>query len=167
MAISPTGQCEVEDPAIALIEAELASEAVQAGCREGRWRIVEFAYPRLDFAVAAVRPDGSPTEYGFRADLTNFPALEPEVRLWVLDDDRKPTNEERPRGGNRVQETFKDWGDGTVYRPWDRRTGPHSDNAKNKPHLAWNSARGLAFILEDLHGILVSNARAIAARPAA
>lgn len=157
----------MEDPAVALVRASLASEAVQAGCRENRWRIVAFAYPRLDFAITGMRLDGSRAEYEFRADVVNYPALAPEVRLWNLAEDRKPTGEERPQGGRRITETFKDWGDGTVYRPWDRRTGPHNDNAKTKPHLAWHPARDLAFILEDLHGILVSNARALAARPAA
>jgi len=35
----------------------------------------------------------------------------------------------RPKGGGRVQKTFQQWGDDTVYRPWDRMTGPHNGNA--------------------------------------
>ncbi|MBV1692075.1 hypothetical protein KRR38_31500 [Novosphingobium sp. G106] len=152
----------MEDPASALIRADLVSDVFQAGCREGRWRVVEFDYPRLDFKVSAIKTDGEATEYGFRADLTNYPGVAPEVRLWNLEDNRKPTAQERPTGGTRVTETFKDWQDATIYRPWDRHTGPHSNNAANKPQLAWNKQRELAFIFEDLHGILVSNGRKVA-----
>lgn len=157
----------MEDPAIALIEADLASEEFRTGCDDGRWRVMSFAYPRLDFKVSAIEPDGTATEYGFRADLTNYPGLAPEVKLWNLEEDRKPIAGERPSGGKRVAETFKDWGSGTVYRPWDRHTGPHNNNAVAKPHLAWSKDRDLAFIFEDLYGILVSNGRKVATRTAA
>ncbi len=157
----------MENPAIALVKADLDSGAFQAGCREGRWRVVEFDYPRLDIKISAVKPDGTPTEYGFRADLQNYPAVAPEVRLWNLEKDCKPVGDERPKGGTRVTDTFKDWGEGTVYRPWDRQTGPHSNNAASKSHLAWNSSRDLSFIFEDLYGILVSNGRKVATPSAA
>jgi hypothetical protein len=157
----------VEDPALTLIYADLAAESFRAGCDEGRWRVVDFAYPRLDFKVSAINPDGTTTEYGFKADLTNYPGIAPEVKLWNLEEDRKPFAEERPKGSIRVTETFKDWGSGTVYRPWDRHTGPHNNNAVAKPHLAWRKDRDLTFIFEDLYGILVSNGRKVAAQTAA
>lgn len=157
----------MEDPAIALIMEALEAEAFQAGCREGRWRVIEFAYPRLDFAISAIKPDGAQTEYTFRADVENYPALAPMVKLWNLDEDRKLVGEERPQGGHRVVEAFKEWSEGTVYRPWDRMTGPHGNHSATKPLLAWNSSRDLAFIFEDLYGILVSNGRKIAFRTAA
>jgi hypothetical protein len=58
-----------------------------------------------------------------------------------------------------MQTTFQQWDADTVYRPWDRMTGPHGNNASNFPHLAWHPERRLVFIFEDLHGILNSNAR--------
>lgn len=157
----------MEDPAIALVREALASDAFQEGCRDKRWRVIEFDYPRLDFAISAIKPDGSPTEYTFRSDVGNYPAVAPMVKLWNLEDSRKPAGDERPQGGRRVTEAFKDWGEGTVYRPWDRCTGPHGNHAATTPHLAWNSARDLTFIFEDLYGILVSNGRTVAARAAA
>jgi hypothetical protein len=157
----------VRDPAIDFIEESLASESFQLGCRERRWRVERFEYPVLDFYISAIDEDGTPTEYGFRADLTNFPSIAPAVRLWNLAEDRPPLQQERPKGGPRVTQTFKHWGTGTVYRPWDRETGPHGDNATSKPQLAWRSDRDLTFIFEDLHGILVSNGRKNAARSAA
>ena len=126
-----------------------------------------FGLALLTKVFIAIEPDGTTREYGFRADLQGYPAVAPEVRLWNLADNRKPTAEERPKGGPRVAQTFKDWGKGTVYRPWDRHTGPHGNNATTKPQLTWNPSRDLTFIFEDLHGILVSNGRKIAARSAA
>jgi hypothetical protein len=157
----------MRDPSIDFIEESLSSAAFQSGCREGRWRVVRFEYPVLDFYISAIEEGGGTSEYGFRADLTNFPGAAPEVRLWNLVLDRQPLPEERPKGGPRVTETFKHWGTGTVYRPWDRQTGPHNSNAASKPHLAWRPDRDLTFIFEDLHGILVSNGRKNAARSAA
>jgi hypothetical protein len=157
----------VRDPAIDFIEESFASESFKSGCREARWRVSRFEFPFLDFYVSAVELDGRPSEYGFRAELSNFPAVAPEVRLWNLEQDRAPVGGERPSGGTRVTESFKNWGSGTVYRPWDRQTGPHNNNAATKPHLAWRADRELTFIFEDLHGILVSNGRKNAIRSAA
>lgn len=157
----------MEDPAIEMVQAALDDDAFQAACSEHRWRIVEFAYPRLDFVIAAIKPDGTEAEYGFRADVENYPAVAPMVKLWNLDEDRKPVGDERPQGGTRVAEAFKEWGEGTVYRPWDRKTGPHGDHANVCPHLAWTSSRDLTFIFEDLYGILANNGRKIAVRSAA
>lgn len=152
----------MKDPSIFQIEADLCLADFMCGVNEGRWRVIEFSYPRLDFKISAINPDGSSAEYGFRADLTNYPAQAPEVKIWNLEEDRKLATHERPKGGNRVTQSFKDWGSGTVYRPWDRKTGPHNNNSSAKPHLAWRCDRDLTFIFEDLHGILVSNGRKIA-----
>lgn len=157
----------MRDPAAELIEESLSSDSFQSGCREGRWRVVRFEYPFLDFYISAIEENGSRSEYGFRAELSNFPAVAPAVRLWNLDEDRMPRDEERPKGGPRVAQTFKRWGTGTVYRPWDRETGPHGGNAISKPQLAWRPDRDLIFIFEDLHGILVSNGRKSSSRSAA
>lgn len=157
----------MKDPAIALVKEALEADTFQSGCRDGSWRVVDFVYPRLDFAISGIGPDGARTEHTFRADVENYPASAPMVKLWNLDDDRKPVGLERPQGGHRVVEAFKDWSDGTVYRPWDRMTGPHGNNSGTKPHLAWNASRDLTFIFEDLYGILASNGRKIAFRAAA
>lgn len=157
----------MKDPAVGFIEESLASEGIQSGCREGRWRIEHFEFPLLDFYVSAIEADGSSSEYGFRAELSNFPATAPEVRLWDHERDCPPSADNRPKGGPRVVETFKAWGKGTVYRPWDRQTGPHNNNAVSKPHLAWRADRDLSFIFEDLHGLLNSNSRKNIIRPAA
>ncbi|RUY22839.1 hypothetical protein EN978_34125 [Mesorhizobium sp. M7A.F.Ca.US.001.04.1.1] len=155
------------DPAEARVRADLEHPAIIAGVDEGRWLIHAFAFPRLDFVIAATEPDGKPSEYGFRGDLTNFPATSPMVRIWDLERDVALAVNNRPKGNQRIAITFQQWGDDTVYRPWDRMTGPHGNNANNLPHLAWRVDRRILFIFEDLHGILNLNARAHRLRAAA
>tara|TARA_R110002094_G_scaffold217492_1_gene188620 strand:- start:138 stop:614 length:477 start_codon:yes stop_codon:yes gene_type:complete len=150
----------VDDPSIAKVADDLEDEELVAGCKNGQWRILSFIYPKLDFVVSAVEPDGSGSEYGFRADLMNFPSDAPMVRIWDHVNDRLLPAVKRPKGGPRLVGAFKDWSSHTVYRPWDRMTGPHNNNARTKPHLGWNPNRRLLFIFEDLHGLLTSNARA-------
>lgn len=150
----------IADPSIARIEADLGEGDFLSGCDSGRWRVVCYEFPILDFAISATEPDGAASEYGFRADLSNYPAQAPMVRIWDHQRDSPLTNDRRPKGGARVEKTFQCWGEDTVYRPWDRKTGPHSNNASVFPHLAWNPERRLVFVFDDLHGILNSNARA-------
>jgi hypothetical protein len=65
----------------------------------------------------------------------------------------------RPTGSARVVEAFKDWtAPHPVYRPWERTSATHNNFAQTFPDLAWHPKRDLAFIMEDLHGLLSSNA---------
>ena len=157
----------IVDPSIARVDTDLQEGDFLRGCDAGCWRIVSNTFPVLDFAISATEPDGTPSEYGFRAEVSNYPAQAPMVRIWDHDSDAPLPANLRPKGGARVQKTFQYWGEDTVYRPWDRMTGPHGNNATNYPHLAWNPERLLVFIFEDLHGILNSNARAQSLRTSA
>lgn len=149
----------ITDPCIARVATDLNDGDLVAGCASGRWRIVSYQFPHLDFAVSATEPDGTASEYGFRAELTNYPGQAPMVRIWDHDHDTPLATDRRPKGGPRIQKTFQYWQADTVYRPWDRMTGPHGENAVLFPHLAWRPERRLAFVFEDLHGILNCNAR--------
>lgn len=157
----------MRDPAESRVQVDLADPGFLAGVGEGRWRIHDFAFPRLDFVISATELDGTASEYGFRGDVTNFPATNPMVRIWDLVDNVPLAVERRPKGNQRIAITFQKWGDDTIYRPWDRMTGPHNNNATSLPHLAWRLDRRLLFIFEDLHGILNLNARAYRLRAAA
>ena len=157
----------ITDPSITRIVADLEEADFVFGIDAGHWRVISFNFPNLDFAVSATEPDGKHTEYGFRAELSNFPAQAPMVQIWDHVHDAPLALDLRPKGGPRVQKTFQYWGSDTVYRPWDRQTGPHNNNANAFPHLAWRSERRLTFILEDLYGILNSNARTLRPRPVA
>ena len=157
----------ITDPSEARATADLQHGGFVGGCEAGRWRIVAYSHPTLDFVISATEPDGKQSEYGFRADLSNYPGQPPMVRIWDHLLNQALATDRRPRGNRRVQITFQHWAADTVYRPWDRMTGPHGNNATTYPHLAWRSERRLAFIFEDLYGILNSNARAIGTRTAA
>jgi hypothetical protein len=149
----------IVDPSAARVGDDLKDGEFVSGRDARRWRIIAYKFPTLDFAISATEPDGAATEYGFTAELSNYPAHAPMVRIWDHEANAPLTSDRRPKGGPRVQTTFQQWASDTVYRPWDRMTGPHNNNASNFPHLAWRPERCLVFILEDLHGILNSNAR--------
>jgi hypothetical protein len=147
-------------PAEQTLGADLASVRFQVGVKRGRWRQISYAFPVLIIAVAAIEPNGSCSEYSFRFELTGFPGTAPEVRIWDRETNALLDPAKRPKGSTRVTEAFKSWGNGSVYRPWDRHGGVHNSWATVHPTLAWNPKRDLAFILEDLHGLLTSNAAA-------
>lgn len=157
----------ITDPSELKVAAELEEKDLLRGCNSGLWRIVSIRFPILDFAISATEPDGSSSEYGFRAELSNFPSQAPMVHIWDHECGTLLLPQRRPRGGERVEKAFQQWGSDTVYRPWDRMTGPHNHNAANFPHLAWNADRHLVFIFEDLYAILNSNARSQNLRTAA
>ena len=156
----------IGDPAAVRVAGDLAGLRFRAGVQAGRWRVVAGAHPVLDVRIAATEPDG------VRRNMTSGSISRTFQRRLRWSGSgisiRTPLPpDRRPKGDRRVLVTFQAWGDDTVYRPWDRRTGPHGGNATTFPHLAWHADRGLAFILEDLHGILNSNARAHRIRSAA
>lgn len=151
----------IEDPSAIRVAEELGSADFLAGVEKRRWRIIRHAFPLLDIGITSTEPDGTLSEYVMRFELTNYPAQAPMVRIWDVDSDGPLPRERRPEGNSRVALAFQHWGDDTVYRPWDRQTGPHNSNAANLPHLSWRPDRDLKFVLEDLHGILNLNARAL------
>ncbi len=157
----------IADPSAARVAADLEEASFLNGCDAGRWRIIAFNFPILLFAISATEPDGKPSEYCFRAELSLFAAQAPLVQIWDPARNATLALALRPKGGPRITTTFQQWGSDTVYRPWERMTGPHNSNATNFPQLAWRPERRLTFIFEDLHGILHSNARAHRLRAAA
>lgn len=147
-------------PAEHAVATDLQSIRFRAGALRGHWRYVSHVFPVLIVAVAAVEPDGSSSEYYFRFELTGFPGIAPAVTIWDCAAGTPLAADNRPKGSSRVTEAFKCWGNQTVYRPWDRQGGAHNNWAAAHPALAWNAGRDLTFIVEDLHGLLTSNAAA-------
>jgi hypothetical protein len=158
-----------ENPAKTAADADLASARFRAGVVRKLWRKVSYDFPVLTIAVTAVEPDGSASEYFFRFELSDFPGVAPAVQIWDCEKNALLAENRRPKGSKRVVEAFKNWGPNkdTVYRPWERTSGAHNNWAQSHPELAWHSKRDLTFILEDLHGLLTSNAAARSSRPAA
>jgi hypothetical protein len=155
-------------PAESAVDADLRSARFRVGVIRPQWRKVSYLFPELIVAVAAVEPDGAASEYYFRFELTGFPGAAPGVVIWDSSANALLPANRRPKGSPRVVEGFKSWGPpDTVYRPWERTSGAHNNWATTHPELAWHPRRDLIFILEDLHGLLTSNATAHSARSAA
>ncbi len=155
------------NPAETAVDADLSSARFRAGVLRRQWRKVSYSFPALIMAVAAVEPDGTACEFFFRFDLTEFPGTAPAVQIWDIAASSLLAANLRPKGSPRVVEAFKPWGSDTVYRPWERASGAHNNWSQTYPTLAWHPKRDLTFILEDLHGLLASNAAARSCRPAA
>ena len=149
------------------VTSDLVSTCFQVGERRGHWRKLSWEFPILIVSVAASEPDGKNSEYSFRFELTGFPGIAPECKIWDVATNSLLPTDKRPKGSHRVTEAFKAWGCESVYRPWDRHGGPHNKWTLTHPDLAWHPRRNLAFVLEDLHGLLTSNALAYSVRPAA
>jgi hypothetical protein len=153
-------------PAECAVALDLGSARFRAGVIRDQWHQELYLFPVLVIVVAALEPSGSKGEYSFRFELSGFPGAAPEVRIWDRNSNRALVHDRRPKGSARVVEAFKPWGPDTVYRPWERHSGAHNGWASKYPKLAWHPKRDLAFILEDLHGLLTSNASSVGARPA-
>ncbi len=156
-----------DDPAVARVASDLLAPSFRAGVIDRRWRVVSRAFPTLYVEIAAIEPDESRSWYCFQLEVGGYPGQAPQVRIWDLVAGQSLAVERRPKGNRRVLVAFQKWQEDTVYRPWERKTGPHNNNRTTFPHLAWHAGRSLAFVVEDLHGILNLNARAGSARAAA
>jgi hypothetical protein len=145
------------------VRADLTSARFRAGVARRQWRLLDQAIPIVVVAVAAIKPDGSAAEYSFRFELNGFPGIAPDVRIWDTQKNAALATELRPTGSARVINAFKVWNsDNTVYRPWERQGGSHNNWTNTHPNLRWHAGRDLAFVLEDLHGLLTFNAASIA-----
>jgi hypothetical protein len=157
-----------KDPAEAAVDADLSSARFRAGVARRNWRVLRYEFPVLVVAVAAVETDGSRAEYAFHFELGGYPAMAPQAAIWDLGAETVLAVNRRPKGSPRIAAAFQSWGPpDTVYRPWERISGAHGDWVRRYPDLAWHAKRDLAFALEDLHGILTSNAVASCAGSAA
>jgi hypothetical protein len=128
---------------------------------------VSRVFPRLVVDISATEPEGTASVYRFNIELAGYPAAAPHVTIWDRQKDEPLPPTARPRGGQRVQTAFQAWAADTVYRPWERSAATHGNFHSLFPQLAWHPKRTLAFILEDMHGILNLNARAGRVRQAA
>lgn len=145
------------NPAVSAVSTDLASVRFRVGLVRGQWRVISYEFPLLIVGVAAVEPDGGASEYTFRFELAGFPGAAPAVQIWDVGAGTTLALEKRPKGSARVVAAFKDWPPSQgIYRPWERAAGPHF--GQPHPSLAWHPKRDLAFVMEDLHGLLTSNA---------
>lgn len=146
------------------ISAELEGARFLAGSLRKRWRLISYEYPIMFIGVSNGSPEDNSKEYVFRFELTDFPSTAPDVRIWDLSSNNVLAKDKRPKGSQRVNEAFKEWNEGNIYRPWERTGVTHNNWIQDHPELTWHSNRGLIFILEDLHGLISSSDMALVAQ---
>lgn len=150
--------------------ADVAGGAFLLGAARGRWRLVSIAWPHAVVAIGAAPRPGSPSEYGFRFELTNYPQTPPTAQPWDLERDVPLEPGRWPTGRHRLAGAFNPgWNATALYLPCDRLAiAGHDPWRTQHPHLIWSPAGDVTQYLRILHELLnsadYSGARDVPAR---
>jgi hypothetical protein len=136
----------------------LAGGAFLRGAARGRWRLVSLLWPHAVIAVSAAQRDGSPTEYGFRFELTNYPQAPPTAQPWDVEHDRPLDGARWPTGRSRLAAAFNpQWNPRAIYIPCDRLAIQGHDGWLTKhPSMIWRPSGDITQYLIVLHELLNS-----------
>ena len=136
------------------LRADLAKAPFRAGAADGRWRLIEIAWPHVFIAVTA--KDGR--EYVLRFNASGFPASPPTAGPWDMTRNAVLAFDLWPRSkGGRLGAVFNlNWKGGTaLYLPCDRESIAGHDNWRNElPSKIWQPATGINQYLELVHELL-------------
>jgi hypothetical protein len=156
------------------LAAHLAGVRFQAGVEEGRWRVLEHAFPKLVVEVTGRDFTGETAMVmAFRVECDGFPARAPFVERWDPAAGTRPPAPTAEQGPPGVVDALKDWNSevtqqyGGIYRGWQRYAAVHNRWAELRPEEAWRRDRDLTFIMEKLYGLVSEQAAWLADRPAA
>ena len=148
-------------------EADVAKAAFRLGEVEGRWRLVEVAWPFAFIGVTA--KDGR--EYVLRLNCAGYPQAAPTGGPWDQELNRVLAFDLWPLGlGGRVSAVFRtDWKNGTaLYLPCDRESFAGHENWRHEmPSKIWRPADGIGQYLGLVHELLQSSDYAPPLRAAA
>lgn len=148
-------------------EADVAKATFRLGEVEGRWRLVEVAWP---FAFIGVIAKDS-REFVLRFNCAGYPQMAPTAGLWDRSLNRVLAFDLWPRGqGGRVSAVFRtDWKGGTaLYLPCDRESLAGHEHWRHEiPSKIWRPADGIVQYLELVHELLQSRDYAPPLRAAA
>ena len=135
-------------------EADVAKAAFRLGVVEGRWGLIETAWPYAFTAVTAW--DGC--EYVLRLNCAGYPQVPPTGGPWDVIRNEVLAFDRWPRGrGGRVSAVFRtDWKGGTaLYLPCDRESIAGHENWRHEmPSKVWRPAGGIVQYLEVVHALL-------------
>lgn len=128
------------------------------GAARGRWRLVSLRWPHAVIAVAAAPRPGSPAEYGFRFELTNYPQQPPTAQLWDVERDQPLPPTRWPTGRSRLAAVFNPvWNPQAIYIPCDRAAILGHDLWRTQhPSMIWSAAGDITQYLRILHALLTS-----------
>jgi|SRR5579872_6725919 len=145
---------ETMDPDERALHADLAKANFRLGQVEGRWRLVEIAWPLVLIAVTA----RDRREFILRFECTGYPQTSPTACPWdpkrsaILAFERWPGS-----SGGRVGCVFRPkWKDGTaLYLPCDRQAiAGHDHWPSEMPSKIWRPSEGIVQYLEIVHELL-------------
>jgi hypothetical protein len=136
------------------LRADLAKPAFRLAQSEGRFRLLDIAWPAVLLGVVA--SDGQ--EYVLRFDCTGYPTGAPTARPWDAERNAPLAFDRWPGSkGGRVKAVFRTkWKDGTaLYLPCDRVSREGHDNWRQEtPTMIWRPERGILQYLEIVHELL-------------
>ena len=133
--------------------ADVAKPAFRLAQAEGRWRLVQIAWPFVQIAVRA----SDAHDYVLRLNCAGYPQDPPTGGPWDADTEKsfRSTVAAKQRGpsGHRVR---PDWKGGTaLYLPCDRESIAGHDNWRLElPSKIWRPATGINQYLELVHELL-------------
>jgi len=156
------------------LEAQMKSVPFQAGIEEGRWKVLHYAFPILEFRISARDPATNHEEsLEFQLKCDNYSALAPFVQHWDHVNQVRPMPFTAGTSAPGVVDALKEWSrDGTseyggIYRAWQRHASLHNDWANKRPDQAWRGDRHITFILEKLYELVSEHASWLAQANAA
>ncbi|MER8674601.1 hypothetical protein [Mesorhizobium sp. M0037] len=136
------------------LRADLGKPAFRLAQSEGRFRLINIAWPIAVIGVTA--SDGH--EFALRFDCSGYPATAPTARVWDAERNTAPAIGQWPKSkGGRVKAVFRpDWKDGSaLYLPCDRVSREGHDNwLQETPTMIWRPDRGILQYLEIVHELL-------------
>ena len=135
-------------------EVHVAKPAFRLAEIEGRWRLVEIAWPFVLIAVTAK----DQRKYVLRFNCSDYPHTPPTGGPWDSSRNAVLAFDLWPRGhGGRVSAVFRtDWKSGTaLYLPCDRKSFAGHENWRDEiPSKIWRPKDGIVQYLELVHDLL-------------
>jgi hypothetical protein len=137
---------------------DVAAGAFRRGAVRGRWRLVTITWPHAVIAVSAAERAGSPSEYGFRFELTNYPQSPPTAAPWDLERDLTLAPTRWPTGRSRLVAAFNPgWNAAAIYIPCDRLAiQGHDAWHTQHPSMIWQPTGDITQYLSVLYELLNS-----------
>ena len=152
------------------LEAHLRAVRFLVGAEEGRWEVLESAFPHLYVRVRGTdRETGASAKHDFHLVCDGYPQPGPFVERWDYDLRCRPAPPVAGSCSPGFCDALKDWDHdnrhGGIYRAWQRYAAVHNDWANKRPDEAWHQKREIAFIMGRLHDLVVEQAVWMGFRP--
>lgn len=146
----------LDPPDLRAFRADTAKAVFRLGERQGRWRLVDVAWPYAYIGVTAKHG----AECVLRLECSGYPQTPPTGGPWDMEKNQMLPFDRWPKGrGGRVSAVFRpEWqGGAALYLPCDRMSIAGHDNWRTEmPSKIWHPAVGIVHYLELVHELLQS-----------